>query len=88
MRHTTTLRPFCEMPAPPFGGADDWMAGGSCDHEAHAAYGFTEAQVVDAVTGAYMEAFMDNPRADRDALRAAFVGAFVDALERLGRPKR
>lgn len=63
----------------------DWMAGGSCDPEAAAAYGFNEAQLVSAATAAYMETFMDAPPGvDRATLRAVMVGHFVDALERLG----
>lgn len=63
----------------------DWMAGGSCDPEANAAYGFTEEQVVSAVMAAYVDAFMQAPDGvSREALRAALVGSFVDALEQLG----
>ena len=70
------------QPCPPSG---DWMAGGSSDPEAHAAYGFTEGQVVRAATAAYMDAFMQAPPGvSRDALRAVMVGCFVDALEQLG----
>jgi hypothetical protein len=62
----------------------DWMAGGSCDPEANAAYGFTEAQVVSAVTAAYMDTFVHAPPGvGREELRAAMVAAFVDELERL-----
>lgn len=69
-------------PCPP---ADDWMACGSSDPQAHAAYGFTEGQVVSAATAAYMDAYMQAPEgADRAELRAVMVGRFVDELERLG----
>lgn len=69
-------------PCPP---PADWMAGGSCDPSANAAYGFTEAQVVSAATAAYMDAFMHAPPGtSRAELRAALVGRFVDELERLG----
>lgn len=73
--------PMFKSPA----GSADWMAGGSCDPEAHAAYGFTEEEVVSAVTAAYLDALMNAPDGvGRDELRAAMVGAFVDALEGLG----
>lgn len=68
-------------PCPPA----DWMAGGSSDPDAHAAYGFTAAQVVRAAAGAYMEAFMEAPDGvSREELRSTLVGCFVDELERLG----
>lgn len=62
-----------------------WMAGGSCDPEANAAYGFNEAQVVSAATAAYTDAFMHAPPGvGREELRAVLVANFVDELERLG----
>lgn len=70
--------PFDDLPA-------DWMAGGSCDPDAHRAYGFGEVEVVNAAAAAYQDTFnAAPPGTPREALRAALVGAFVDALEHLG----
>lgn len=69
-------------PCPP---PADWMAGGSCDPEANAVYGFNEAQLVRAATAAYMDAFVHAPPGvSREELRAVLVANFVDELERLG----
>lgn len=60
----------------------DWMAGGTCDRAAARAYGFNESQMVGAAVYAYMDAF-DACKGDRSTLRAAFVAAFNEALNRL-----
>lgn len=73
------------LPATQPPGEFRFMVGGSADPAMTRAYGFDEAQLMQAAMVAYVEAFMDAPPGTaRETLRAVMVGRFVDALEDLG----
>lgn len=72
-------------PCPPPVEDGEWMAGGCCDPAAAAAFGFSEAAVVNLALAAYMDAYLSAPPGtSREELRAALVGRFVDELDALG----